>query len=130
MWRARPLPSAPVPIVRSARVLGVLTAAGALLAGCGGSIDAHSGSTDVYDPRDGRLACLVEAGLPARKAPPNAIQVGDRGPRIVFATTAGEAEAIAVGGRAQGAEQIGRALLFVRGAPEDVLGTIEGCLDD
>ena len=52
------------------------------------------------------------------------------GPRIVFYLTAGEAEARQFEGDAEGSEQIGSALLYVRDGSDDVLGDVESCLGD
>jgi hypothetical protein len=101
-----------------------------VLTGCGSQ---HGHGDGVYDPRDSRIKCLTDAGLQARKSGPSDVLVttGPRPPlRIFFANTPGEAESIQVSGRAQGAEQLGRALLFVADASEPLLSTIEGCLDD
>jgi hypothetical protein len=108
----------------------ILGLAAVAVAGCGSSHGYGDGS---YDPRDGRIACLQGAGLQARKVGASWVYVtpGVRPPlRIYFATTPGEAEALSVAGRAQGAEQLGRALLYVGDASEPLLSAIENCLDD
>ncbi|HEX3316613.1 MAG TPA: hypothetical protein VHR88_01235 [Solirubrobacteraceae bacterium] len=104
--------------------------AAALLAGCGTDHGIGDGS---YDPRDSRIACLAKQGLPAHKAGASDVLVTPAGSpplRIYFASTPGEAEALAVEGRASGAEQLGRSLLYVGRASEPLLTKIEGCLGD
>jgi hypothetical protein len=96
--------------------------------GCGGQRSSGDGA---YDPRDARVSCLAGEGLPARKLGADLVIVDSRPPlRIFFAATPGEAEAMQVRGHAQGAEQLGRALLYVGAAPEALLDRVEGCLDD
>jgi hypothetical protein len=112
------------------RRLAVLLVAAALLAGCGTGHGIGDGS---YDPRDSRVTCLTKEGLPAHKAGASDVLVTPRGSaplRIYFASTPGEAEALAVEARANGAEQLGRTLLYVGNASEPLLTKIEGCLDD
>jgi hypothetical protein len=114
--------------VRRVALLGAIAAVA--LAGCGSD---HGHGDGSYDPRDSRITCLQKAGLQAWKAGVSDVLVtpGARTPlRIFFANTPGEAESIAVAGRAQGAEQLGRALLYVGDASEPLLTKIEGCLDD
>jgi hypothetical protein len=108
----------------------ILGLAALAMAGCGSDHGYGDGS---YDPRDGRIACLQGKGLQARKVGVSWVYVtpGARSSlRIYFATTPGEAEALSVAGRAQGAEQLGRALFYVSDASEPLLTDIEGCLDD
>ena len=100
--------------------------AGALLAGCGAS-DEDGGGGD----RAAALGCLKEKGVAARPVGTDSVQVGDpaTGPRIRFFLTNGQAEAFQFQGRAEGAEQIGEALLFTRRGSEDLLERVESCLD-
>ena len=110
--------------------LVIIFVAGLVVAGCGADHGYGDGS---YDPRDSRIACLQKQGLQARKAGQRDVLVttGPRPPlRISFASTPGAAEALAVEGKAQGAEQLGRALLYVGDASEPLLTQIESCLDD
>ena len=111
----------------------VLVALGlAVLSGCAGS-SGGSASVDDSDKQAVALDCLTnDKGLDARADGENAITVGDpkTGPRIVFYLTAGEAEARQFEGDAEGSEQIGSALLFVRDGSDDVLGDVESCLGD
>jgi hypothetical protein len=102
------------------------------LSGCGlGSSDAGGG--DSGDDRTDALACLEDAGLEARLEGDDGseeIVIGDStdAPRIVFFLTAGEAEAEQFQGRAEGAEQIGAAHLYVGDGSDDVLHEAELCL--
>ena len=84
-------------------------------------------SEEDLDPRDPVIACLREEAVAARPVGGAGIAAG--GARIEFRTTAGEAEALQVAGRAQGAEQVGRALVYVGGAPDALLATVEECVD-
>ena len=84
-------------------------------------------------PTDKAVACLHdEQGLPAVKVATREIQVGPRGvgPRIVLMGTVGGAESAELTDAAPGAEQIGRALLFVNRGSEDDLQKTELCLED
>ena len=104
-------------------------------AGCGGSGDAVGEPSPGVDPNDDRavtLDCLTKKqGLVARLHGARAIQVreAERGPRIQFYLTQGQAEAAQFESRGEGSEQIGKALLYVNKAPEDELGKVEECLD-
>jgi hypothetical protein len=112
------------------RRLAIIFMAATVLAGCGTDHGVGDGS---YDPRDSRIQCFAKQGLPAHKAGQSDVIVtppGQRSLRVFFAATPGEAEALSVGARAQGAEQLGRALLYVGNAPEPLLTKLEGCLDD
>jgi hypothetical protein len=112
------------------RRLAIIFVAATVLAGCGTDHGIGDGS---YDPRDSRVECLMKAGLPAHKAGQSDVLVtpaGGQPLRVYFASTPGEAEALAVEAKAQGAEQLGRALLYVGNASEPVLKKLEGCLDD
>jgi hypothetical protein len=93
-------------------------------AGCGAPDERSPGS---YDPRVPVVACLRDQGLPAGLSGGNAV-VAQR-VRIEFLATPGAAEARQISGRAQGAEQIGRALIWVGRAPDRLLETIEECVD-
>jgi hypothetical protein len=80
-----------------------------------------------YDPRLPVVSCLRDAGVQARRVAPIAI-VAD-GVRIDFLTTPGAAEARQIAGVAQGAEQIGRALVWVGDAHDGLLAAVEECVD-
>jgi hypothetical protein len=85
------------------------------------------------DKRGAALACIRdEKGIAARP-------VGDKGivfsvdgedSRIDFFQSSLEAEGEQFEGRAEGAEQIGAALFYVRELPETALIEIEDCLND
>jgi hypothetical protein len=116
--------------------LALVAVAGAVLAaGCGSSSGVSGDPSPGVDPNDDRavvLDCLQkQQKLDARLLGPHAIQVGDpaSGPRIQFYLTAGQAEASQFEGRGEGSEQIGKALLYVRKAPDDELNKVEECLD-
>jgi len=105
------------------------------LAGCG-SNDAGP-SEDDSDKRAVALECLTEdKGVDARLDGDDSIVLNgdEKGPRIKFFLTAGEAEAAQFEGDGEGAEQIGAALLYVtpeiRDDTEDLLEDAENCLAD
>jgi hypothetical protein len=108
------------------RRVGALSAGLALLpaAGCGAPDERARGS---YDPRVPVLACLRDEGVPAGLAGRSTLVA--QGVRIEFLATPGDAEARQISGRAQGAEQIGRALIWVGRARGELLETIEECVD-
>ena len=107
-------------------------AAALAIAGCGGNDKepAAEGAPDPNDKRAVALACIRDQeGLEARLSGEKSIQVdGVGGPRIEFLLSSGEAEGRQFLGGAQGAEQIGSALLFVNDADEEQLEKIEACL--
>ena len=84
------------------------------------------------DKRGIALACIRdEKDIDARPIGDKGIQVGDsNGPRIDFFQSSLEAEGEQFEGRAEGAEQIGAALLYVREAPEQLLLDLEDCLNE
>jgi hypothetical protein len=102
-----------------AAVLAVLPAVG-----CGSPDEREPGE---YDPRVPVVSCLRDEGLSADLVDPTAVVA--HGVRIEFLATPGAAEGRQITGRAQGAEQIGRALVWVGRAPDEVLEAIEGCVD-
>lgn len=100
--------------------------------GCGSS-DSSSGAEQGPNPNDERavaLQCVTEEkGLPAALVGEQSIQVqGPDGPRIEFFVSSGEAEGLQFDGEAQGAEQLGSALLFVGNASDELLAELEDCL--
>jgi len=97
---------------------------GAIVAGCSAPDERERGS---YDPRVPVASCLRDNGMAARVIDGRTVEVA--GVRIEFLATPGEAEARQIEGRAQGAEQIGRALVWVGRAPDEQLATIEECVD-
>jgi hypothetical protein len=105
----------------AALVVGVATL---LAMGCAAPDERTPGA---YDPRVPVLSCLWNAGVPAHRVEPISI-VAD-GVRIDFLATPGAAEARQIAGAAQGAEQIGRALVWVGNAPDSLLATVEECVD-
>jgi hypothetical protein len=102
----------------------------AVLSGCGSN---GGSAADDSDKRAVALECLEEEKrLNARLDGEDALVVGDSdsGPRIRFFLTSGEAEAAQFEGKGEGAEQIGSALLFVRGGSDELLEDVEACLAD
>jgi hypothetical protein len=114
--------------VRAASTGLVIAATCAALAGCGGSDDA----AETENPNDEALNCIRDKDLPVRKVSNDVLQVGPArsGPRIVFFRTVSEAEAKDFAAEAPGAEQVGRALLYVNRAPDGVLTDVEFCLEE
>lgn len=131
------------------RLLAVL-GAGALLflAGCGddatrgpeqagGPVGAGqegggtSAAAPAYDPRSAPLQCIGAARLPARRIGPADFEVGQPGvgPLVHYVATEGAAEDQQLKGKAEGAEVIGRALLYTRQASESELHAVEKCLN-
>ena len=112
----------------NARALPVLAALA--VAGCGGGDESiRDAGPNPNDKRGVALACIEGAGVPATLAGEKSIQVdGTDAPRVEFFVSSGEAEARQFQGQAQGAEQVGAALLFVNGGSDDVLKKVEDCL--
>ena len=94
------------------------------LAACGAPDERTAGS---YDPRVPVVSCLENAGIPARTS--DRVAVVAASVRIDFLVTPGAAEARQISARAQGAEQIGRALVWVGDAPDALLADVEDCVD-
>jgi hypothetical protein len=113
---------------------GAAIAAALLAAGCGsdGGSPSAGGAPNPNDTRGVALACITnEKNLEARLVGKKSIQVGGPdGARVEFFVTSGEAEGLQFQGQAQGAEQVGSALLFVNSASEHQLDLVEQCLDD
>ena len=85
------------------------------------------------DKRGLALACIRdEKGLEARPVGDKGIEIGPGGEasRIDFFQSSLEAEGEQFEGRAEGAEQIGAALFYVRELPEETLIEIEDCLNE
>jgi hypothetical protein len=100
-----------------------------------GTAGSAAGPTTTLEPEDKRghaLACIRdEKGMDARAVGDKGIEIdGADGPRVDFYQSSLEAEGEQFEGRAEGAEQIGAALLYVRETPEDQLVAIEDCLND
>lgn len=104
-------------------------------AGCGGAYDPRADLPPDVSSDDARavaLNCLTEhEGLDATTKGDDEIVIGSEqtGPRVRFYLTGGEAEAAQFEGKAEGTEQIGATLLFVREGSDDELEQIEFCLD-
>jgi hypothetical protein len=121
--------------VKPAPLLLLAAALLAVLAGCGSS---DAGPTeDDSDKRAVAFECITEdKEIAARLDGEDSIALnGDGGaPRIKFYLTAAEAESAQFKGDAEGAEQIGSALLFVeptiREQTEALLEDVEACLAD
>ena len=96
----------------------------AIAAGCGTPDERKRGG---YDPREPVASCLREEGIATRLVDGRTVEAA--GVRIEFLTTPGQAEARQIEGLAQGAEQIGRALIWVGRAPDELLAAIEECVD-
>jgi hypothetical protein len=85
------------------------------------------------DKRGLALACIRdEKGIEAQPVGDKGIEIGPGGEdsRIDFFQSSLEAEGEQFEGRAEGAEQIGAALFYVRELPEETLIEIEDCLNE
>lgn len=85
------------------------------------------------DKRGIALLCIRdEKGIDARAVGDQTIQIGpgSEGPRIDFYQSSLEAEGEQFEGRAEGASQIGAALLYLKEAPEEQLIELEDCLNE
>jgi hypothetical protein len=83
------------------------------------------------DKRGPALGCIHAKGIDAVTAGEKSIQVeGPDGPRIDFFQSSLEAEGEQFEGNGEGAEQIGAALLYVRGADDNLLNSLELCLNE
>ncbi|MDQ3588439.1 MAG: hypothetical protein M3375_08845 [Actinomycetota bacterium] len=100
--------------------------------GCGSDDPVTGDEPDPNDKRAVALDCFTnEAGLEAELVGEQSIQVeGPGGPRIEFFVSSGEAEGQQFKGEAQGAEQVGTALLFVNDGSDELLEALENCLGD
>ena len=99
--------------------------------GAGGGDDAiREAGPNPNDKRAVALACITrEKEVPARLVGEKSIQVeGPNAPRVEFFVSSGEAEARQFQGEAQGAEQVGAALLFVNQGDDETLQKLEDCL--
>lgn len=116
------------------RVLTVFIVCALALAGggCGSSEPATGDEPDPNDKRAVALDCFTnDAGLDAELVGEQSIQVaGPGGPRVEFLLSTGEAESLQFQGEAQGAEQVGPALLFVNDGSDEVLKSLEDCLGE
>ena len=98
--------------------------------GCGSEEPVTGDEPDPNDKRAVALDCFTnDEGLEAELVGEQSIQVeGLGGPRVEFFLSGGEAESQQFKGEAQGAEQVGAALLFVNDGSDDVLEALENCL--
>lgn len=103
-----------------------------VLAACGSKKTGDSLGANPNDQRAQALACMQDAKLQVKKVGNTQLQVGaaPAGPRVVFYTTPRDAEADQFEGKAPGAEQVGRALIYVNDGSDGVLKTLENCLND
>jgi hypothetical protein len=121
-----------------------LAAAGILIACCAAGCGATSkplagtippgaqtaGHAKVDDPRIKHLRCLRAHHVTARSVGQTEIDIGNaaNGPIVRFQPTPGDAQALQIKGQVEGAEVIGSALLFPRGASDARLKVIEDCV--
>jgi hypothetical protein len=82
------------------------------------------------DKRGAALGCFHGKGITADPQGEKSIQIdGPGGPKIDFYQSSLEAEGQQFEGGGEGAEQIGAALLYVRGADDKLLNDLELCLN-
>jgi hypothetical protein len=126
----------------SAKLAMVTSLAAVALAGCGSihvKPTASTGSSEpvsrgkLDDPRttkNNRVQCLRQKGLTVREVGSTELQVGTApgGASIVFAPTAGAAQADQIQGLDPGAEVVGSALVFPHQAPDSQLKAVEACV--
>jgi hypothetical protein len=112
--------------------LPVALACSLALAACGSKKTGDSLGSNPNDQRAQALQCMQDDGLAVRKVGNTSLQVGDRptDPRVVFYTTPRDAEADQFEGKSPGAEQVGRALIYVNEGSDEVLEKLENCLDE
>lgn len=129
----------------------VLCVAAALLAGCGANaapqppqvgILGNSGHATAkgapsrvqrtFDPVPFLLRCLRDSKVHGARRINEQVLVGPaaQGLRIRFLATAGVTETAQLEGRAEGAEVLGRALLYPGTAPDRILKPVEDCATD
>ena len=98
--------------------------------GCGSDEPTTGNEPDPNDKRAVALDCFTNGeGLDAELLGDHSIQVdGPDGPRVDFFLTFGEAESRQFKGEAQGAEQVGTSLLYVKNGSDEVLEAMENCL--
>jgi hypothetical protein len=108
----------------------LLLLAVAALSGCGLGSDDAAPADDDSDKRTAAMNCFEEEGIDARLDGDTDVVVGEGkgAPRIKFFLTAGESEAAQFKGEAEGAEQIGAALLYVNEGDDEMLEDVENCL--
>lgn len=128
----------------------VLCVAAILVAGCGGgaapdppqvgilggSGHARTGAPTrvrrTFDPVPSLLRCLRDSGVRGARRNNEDVLIGPvaQGLRIRFLATGGVTETAQLAGRAEGAETLGRALLYPGTAPDRILKPIEDCAAD
>lgn len=128
--------------MRPKRLLTAVAVAAVALTGCGGAVQvqpttpagstklASRGRVDSPVKMKNHLECLRDAHLPVQVVSPTRVQVGSppAGPTIVFAATAGAAQAFQIDGSAQAAEVIGSALVYPNQGSDGEMATIGACL--
>jgi hypothetical protein len=116
--------------MKRALPLLVLALAPGTLSACGLGSDDATPSGDDSDKRSVAMTCFRDKGIDARLRGANGVVIGDGpgAPRIRFFLTSGESEAAAFEGKAEGAEQIGSALLYTGRGGDDLLKDVENCL--
>jgi hypothetical protein len=112
-------------------LLVLLALPAVVLAGCQATGSTQSASKGRgYDPRDKPIKCIAQKGVAGRKVGRTTLQVGapDQGPKVVYVTTPEFAASLQLHGHAEGAEVIGRALLYPQSGNDQQLKIIENCL--
>ena len=106
-----------------------------VLCGCGSALKPPQGRGKIDNPQtypQNHLTCLRKNGLGVQTLGHYGIQIGQlpTGPTVWFQPTPGAAQAQQISGisSAQGAEVIGSAQLYPRGASDNELKKIELCL--
>jgi hypothetical protein len=96
------------------------------LAGCGSD---DAGPDEDTDLRTKIMECFAEDGIDASAVGEDEAVIGDGpgAPRLKFFLTAGESEAAQFIGDAEGAEQIGKVLLWVNDGDDELLEGVESC---
>lgn len=129
--------------VRPVLLAGVVAT---LVGGCGGSSGrpdkpprpgnlgtqgSPSPQSTGFDPAGDLVNCLRAAHITSHRTGPTEVLVDppEAGVRVVFAGTIGEADFAQLRGKAEGAQVIGRALLYVGTASDDQLSKVEKCVN-
>lgn len=115
--------------------LAAVVLAAVAIGGCGSiAVKPASGSRGRIDDQatmnPDHLGCLKQAHLPVTVVNGQTLQIGPlpTGPTVVFTPTPSSAQDAQIYGRAQGAEAIGSALLWVHRGSDSELQEIEDCL--
>ena len=89
-----------------------------------------AGRAKLDDPRTTHVRCLQQANIPVTEVGRTWLQINAPGsPKVLFSTTPGAAQALQIDSQVQGAEVIGSSLLYPGQASDQLLTTIENCLD-